>query len=91
MLPMRLPLILLVLVGALIVAIWWWLGHRIPMPPSPLAAGEKLYCVSYSPFRGKQSPLDPGIQIDPRQIEDDIARLSRRMRELVRQAIRTEA
>ena len=47
------------------------------MPPSPLAAGEKLYCVSYSPFRGKQSPLDPGIQIDPRQIEDDIARLSR--------------
>jgi glucan 1,3-beta-glucosidase len=74
---MRLPLSLLVLVAAAIVAVWWWLGMPIPMPPSPVADNEKLYCVSYSPFRGQQSPLDLGIRIDPRQIDDDLARLAR--------------
>jgi exo-beta-1,3-glucanase (GH17 family) len=76
-LPMRLPLSLFVLTAAAIVATWWWLGAPARMPPAPLAANEKLYCVSYSPFRGAQSPLEPGIQIDPRQIEDDMVRLSR--------------
>src|SRR5262245_25913655 len=74
---MRLPLSLFVLVVAAIVGTWRWLGAPVRMPPSPLAATEKLYCVSYTPFRGAQSPLDPGTQIDPRQIEDDMARLSR--------------
>jgi glucan 1,3-beta-glucosidase len=74
---MRYPLGLLALVVAIIVAAWWWLGVAIPMPPSPLASGEKLYCISYSPFRGQQTPLDPGIRIDPWQIEDDMVRLAR--------------
>ncbi|MFL4983324.1 MAG: beta-(1-6) glucans synthase [Xanthobacteraceae bacterium] len=74
---MRLPLSLFVVVVAAIVGAWWWLGAAVRMPPAPLAANEKLYCVSYSPFRGGQSPLDLGIQIDPRQIEDDMVRLSR--------------
>jgi glucan 1,3-beta-glucosidase len=80
---MRLPLSLFLMVAAAIVAAWWWLGAPVRMPPAPLAAGEKLYCVSYAPFRGGQSPLDPTTQIDPRQIEDDMARLSR-MTECVR-------
>jgi glucan 1,3-beta-glucosidase len=46
------------------------------MPPSPLDAGEKLYCVSYAPFRGSQTPLDPTTRIEPQQIEDDLARLA---------------
>src|SRR5262245_15771447 len=74
---MRLPLILFGIVAAAIVATWWWLGAPVRMPPAPLSAGEKLYCLSYTPFRGAQSPLDPGLQIDPRQIEDDMAKLSR--------------
>jgi glucan 1,3-beta-glucosidase len=45
------------------------------MPPSPLAAGEKLHCVSYAPFRGQQSPLDPATRIEAWQIEEDMARL----------------
>src|SRR5689334_11893452 len=73
---MRIPLTLLALVAAAIVATWWWLGAAVPMPPSPLAAGEKLYCVSYTPFRGQQSPLDPSVQVEAWQIDDDLARLA---------------
>ena len=52
------------------------MGADVPMPPSPLARGEKLYCVSYAPFRGTQSPLNPPSRSRPRQIDDDLARLS---------------
>src|SRR5262249_31059816 len=76
-LPMRTPLALLVVVAVAIASIWWWLGAPIAMPPSPLGAGEKLSCVSYAPFRGQQSPLDPTIRVDAAQIDDDLTRLSR--------------
>ena len=62
---------------AVIAAAWWWMGKPVAMPPSPLAQGEKLYCVSYAPFRGTQSPLTPPINISPEQIDDDLARLSK--------------
>jgi glucan 1,3-beta-glucosidase len=68
---------LFTLVAAAIVAAWWWLGGAVPMPPSPLDPGEKLYCVSYAPFRGQQSPLDLSTRIEPWQIEEDLARLAR--------------
>ena len=45
------------------------------MPPSPLAAGEKLYCISYAPFRRDQNPFGPDVPIDPRQIDEDLAQL----------------
>ena len=60
---------LFTLAAAAIVAAWWWLGAPVAMPPSPLAANEKLYCVSYAPFRGRQTPLDPSTIIEPAQIE----------------------
>ena len=47
------------------------------MPASPLDPGEKLYCLSYAPFRGQQSPLDLSTRIEPWQIEEDLARLAR--------------
>ena len=46
------------------------------MPPSPLDPGEKLYCVSYAPFRGAQSPLDLSTKIEPAQIDQDLAQLA---------------
>ena len=46
------------------------------MPPSPLDPGEKLYCVSYAPFRGAQSPLDLSTRIEPAQIERDLTQLA---------------
>jgi exo-beta-1,3-glucanase (GH17 family) len=66
---------LFALVAAAIVTAWAWLGGTVQMPSSPLGAGEKLYCVSYAPFRGDQNPLGPDIPIDPRQIDEDLAQL----------------
>ncbi len=66
---------LFALAASAIVAGWAWLGAAVQMPPSPLAAGEKLHCVSYAPFRGGQNPFGPDIPIDVRQIEEDLAQL----------------
>src|SRR5438874_8184513 len=64
-------------VAAAILGCWWWLGMPVAMPSSPLDSGEKLFCVSYTPFRGSETPLDLTTRIDTSQIEDDLARLSR--------------
>ena len=74
---MRLGLAYLALSAVVIAGAWVWLGAPVPMPQSPLAAGEKLYCLSYSPFRGGQTPLHSETQISPAQIEDDLTRLAR--------------
>ncbi len=66
---------LFAMAAAAIVTAWAWLGAAVQMPPSPLAPGEKLYCVSYTPFRGTQSPFGSDIPVDPRQIDEDLARL----------------
>ncbi len=68
---------LFTLAAAAVIAAWGWLGAAVPMPASPLAVGEKLHCVSYAPFRGAQSPLDPATRIEPWQIDEDLARLSK--------------
>jgi exo-beta-1,3-glucanase (GH17 family) len=67
---------LFTLAAATIMAVWWWLGSAVPMPPSPLDKAEKLYCVSYAPFRGRQSPLDLSTRIEAAQIDEDLKRLS---------------
>ena len=74
---MRIGLACLGLSGMLIAGFWAWLGTPIAMPNSPLSAGEKLYCLSYSPFRGSQTPLDAAIRIAPAQIDDDLTRLAK--------------
>jgi exo-beta-1,3-glucanase (GH17 family) len=73
---MRFPFGLCALVTCAIVAAWWWLGAPVEIPPSPLQQGEKLHCVSYTPFRRHQTPLDLSTRVDPRQIEDDFAKLA---------------
>ncbi len=75
--PMRLALVCLAAAVAVIAAVWTWLGQPIPMPSAPLKAGDKLWCVSYAPFRGSQSPHQEGIQIPAAQIEEDIAQLAK--------------
>ena len=74
---MHKPVSLFTLAAAVIVACWWWLGTAVPMPPSPLEPGEKLYCVSYAPFRGAQTPLDLSTRIDARQIDEDLTQLAK--------------
>ena len=70
------PAVLFACAVAAIASAWWWMGADVPMPPSPLARGGKLYCVSYAPFRGTQSPLNPPVQIEAWQIDQDLAQLS---------------
>ena len=60
-----------------IAAAWWWLGAPIRLPPSPLANGGKLYCVSYAPFRDDQDPLLEGTRVNAQQIDEDLTLLSR--------------
>lgn len=74
---MRLALVCLAASVAVIAAVWAWLGQPEPMPQSPLAAGQKLYCLSYAPFQGSQTPYDPATSIPAAQIEADIVKLSR--------------
>jgi exo-beta-1,3-glucanase (GH17 family) len=73
---MRLGLACLAAAALAIVGIWAWLGAPIAMPRAPVAAGEKLYCLSYAPFHGSQSPLVLGTQIKPEQVERDLTELA---------------
>jgi glucan 1,3-beta-glucosidase len=69
--------VLLAAALALICVFWWGMGRPVPMPPSPLAAGEKIPCVSYAPFRRGQSPFEVDISIPASQIDDDFAHLAK--------------
>ena len=70
-------LALFALTALAICAVWWWLGSPSVLPLSPLAGGHKLPCVSYAPFRDGQSPLVEGTRVEPWQIDEDLALLSR--------------
>ena len=47
------------------------------MPQAPLKLGEKLYCLSYAPFHGEQTPLDPDTHVTAGQIDADLTQLSK--------------
>ncbi|MGD9845569.1 MAG: glycosyl hydrolase family 17 protein [Variibacter sp.] len=74
---MYFPFSLFIVVAALIGGAWSWLGAPVVMPPSPLASGEKLYCVSYAPFRGDQNPLSAATKVSAEQIDEDLTRLAK--------------
>jgi exo-beta-1,3-glucanase (GH17 family) len=73
---MRIGLTGLGFAAAMIVGTWAWLGAPVAMPNAPLAAGEKLWCISYAPYRGSQTPYDPNTKISAAQIDEDLAHLS---------------
>jgi exo-beta-1,3-glucanase (GH17 family) len=66
----------LLITALAIAAAWWWLGAPVTLPSSPLA-DDKLYCVSYAPFRGAQNPLVEGTKVEDWQIDEDLAILSK--------------
>jgi exo-beta-1,3-glucanase (GH17 family) len=77
---MRFGLSCLAVAAVVIIAVWTWLGS--PVPQSPLAAGEqvagqKLYCMSYAPYRDGQNPFDPTTFIPAAQIDEDLTQLSK--------------
>lgn len=64
-------------VAAAIVAVWWWLGLPVAMPAAPLSPGEKLPCVSYTPFRTLTAFGEGVPPATAAQIEDDLSILAR--------------
>jgi exo-beta-1,3-glucanase (GH17 family) len=72
---MRIAAFLFAVVATVVVGVWSWLGAAVEMPQVATAAGGRLDCVSYAPFRGDQNPLGPGTVVEPRQIEEDLAQL----------------
>jgi glucan 1,3-beta-glucosidase len=72
---MRFGLACLAAALAATAGVWAWLGAPAVMPHSPLQAGEKLYCVSYAPFRASQDPFDPNYRVPKAQIEEDLRQL----------------
>ncbi len=73
---MRLALACLAGAVLVVAGAWAWLGAPVAMPHAPLKPGEKVYCLSYAPFRGTQTPFDPAIHIPAAQIEQDIKQLA---------------
>ena len=55
-----------------ITGFWLWRATPVPLPDAP---GGRFACVSYTPFRGEQTPFDQGIVIPPQQIEEDLVKL----------------
>jgi glucan 1,3-beta-glucosidase len=51
---------------------WLWRASPVPLPDAP---GGRIACLSYTPFRGEQTPFDQSLVIPPQQIEEDLARL----------------
>ena len=51
---------------------------------APIDPAAKLYCVSYAPFRGDQTPLNSALIVSPQQIEEDLIDLAK-----VSQCVRT--
>lgn len=69
------PFLLLSLVVCVVSGVWYHLGRPVALPPSPLAGGDKLTCVSYAPFHDDQAPFTRGLRIPDEQIEADLKRL----------------
>src|SRR6516164_1455864 len=58
-----------------IAAVWWWLATPITLLRAPIDPNAKLLCVSYAPFRGNQTPLNPTTRVSAEQIEQDLTQL----------------
>jgi exo-beta-1,3-glucanase (GH17 family) len=77
LISLRPPLALLLISLGVIAAVWWWLATPIVLARAPIDPDAKLQCVSYAPFRGQQSPLDPTTHIPASQIEEDLTQLAK--------------
>ena len=72
-----LPSFLALCVLGIITVFWAWLGAPMPLPTGPAESKDGLYCVSYAPFRGNQTPFDPTTVIGYAQVEEDLTRIKK--------------
>src|SRR4051812_10411009 len=74
---LRTPLALLLISLSTIAAVWWWLATPVTLKRAPIDPAAKLLCVSYAPFRGEQTPLNPATHVSADQIAEDLAQLAK--------------
>ena len=74
---LRTPLALLLISLGAIAAVWWWLAIPINLARAPIDPNAKLQCISYAPFRNRQTSLSPATQVSREQIEEDLAQLAK--------------
>src|SRR6201996_1803036 len=73
----RTPLALLPISLMAIAGVWWWMATPVTLARAPIDPAAKLLCVSYAPFRGAQTPLDPSTYVPAGQIEQDLTQLAK--------------
>ncbi len=67
---------LFVLTAVAVAAAWWWLGRPLPAPEAASDPG-RIQCMSYTPFRDGETPLDKTTHASADRIEADLAKLAR--------------
>jgi exo-beta-1,3-glucanase (GH17 family) len=67
---------LFLLTAAAVAAAWWWLGRPLAVPAVAADPG-RIQCMSYTPFRGDETPLDPTTHAEAARIEEDLSKLAR--------------
>jgi exo-beta-1,3-glucanase (GH17 family) len=67
---------LFILAAAAVASAWWGLGRPVAVPAAATDPG-RIQCMSYTPFRGDQSPLDAATHAQAAQIEEDLSKLAR--------------
>jgi exo-beta-1,3-glucanase (GH17 family) len=67
---------LFVFTAAAVVMAWWGLGRPLAAPEAALDPGP-IQCLSYTPFRDGETPLDKATHADVARIEADLAKLAR--------------
>jgi exo-beta-1,3-glucanase (GH17 family) len=78
------PGALLLISLSVIAGVWWWLATPVTLVRAPIDPAAKLYCVSYAPFRGKETPLNSQLIVSPEQIQEDLVDLAK-----ISQCVRT--
>jgi exo-beta-1,3-glucanase (GH17 family) len=73
----RIPLMLFLISLGAIAAVWWWLGIPVNLARAPIDPNDKLQCISYAPFRSRQTSLSPATQVSREQIAEDLAQLAK--------------
>lgn len=61
----------------MIAAVWWWLAVPIDLARAPIDPDRKLQCVSYAPFRSRQTSLSPATLVSREQIAEDLTQLAK--------------
>jgi glucan 1,3-beta-glucosidase len=66
---------LFVLTAVAVAAAWWWLGRPLPAPEAASDPG-RIQCMSYTPFRDGETPLDKTTHAAADRIEADLVKLA---------------